>query len=168
MPSDRFGPRPSLTFGPIIAGCGLALLAFSDFRQSYWAGVFPAISVFGVGITITVPPLTSTVMSSVGELHVGVASGVNNAVARVAGLFAVAALGAVLSTSFSHHFAGAPVAQANETLNAILAGQAGVTQAATAAFNDALRTALLVAACCAVTGGLIGWLWIRPGSVRGA
>src|SRR5215470_1443303 len=127
MPSDRFGPRQSLTFGPIIAGCGLALLALADFRQSYWAGVFPAICVFGIGMTITVPPLTSMVMSSVGEAHAGVASGVNNAVARVAGLFAVAALGTVLFASFSHHLAGAPLAQANEALNAILAGQAGVT-----------------------------------------
>jgi EmrB/QacA subfamily drug resistance transporter len=164
MPSDRFGPRPSLTFGPIIAACGLALLAFSDFQQSYCAGVFPAISVFGIGMTITVPPLTSTVMSSVGEAHAGVASGVNNAVARVAGLFAVAALGAVLFASFSQHLAVAPPAQANEALNAILAGHAGVTGDATAAFDRALRTVLLVAAFCAMSGGLIGWQWIRPGS----
>lgn len=162
--SDRFGPRPSLAVGPVIAACGLAVLAFSDFRQSYWAGVFPAISVFGIGMTITVPPLTSTVMSSVGEAHAGVASGVNNAVARVAGLFAVAALGAVLFVSFSHHFAGAPPAQANEALNAILAGRAEVTGHATAAFDRALRTALLVAAFCAMGGGLVGWLWIRRGS----
>jgi EmrB/QacA subfamily drug resistance transporter len=168
MTSDRFGPRPSLAFGPIIAACGLALLAFSDFRQSYWAGVFPAISVFGIGMTVTVPPLTSTVMSSVGEVHAGVASGVNNAVARVAGLFAVAALGAVLFASFSHHLAGAQLAHANEALNAMLAGQAGASEDATAAFERALRTALLVAAFCAMSGGLVGWLWIRPGSqVRG-
>jgi EmrB/QacA subfamily drug resistance transporter len=169
MLSDRFGPRPSLTFGPIIAACGLALLAFSDFLQPYWAGVFPAISVFGIGMTITVPPLTSTVMSSVGEAHAGVASGINNAVARVAGLLAVAALGAVLFVSFAHHLAVAPPAQANEALNAILAGEAGVSGQATAAFERALRTALLVAAFCAMCGGLVGWPWIRPGSqARGA
>ena len=101
--ADRFGPRLSLTVGPIIAACGLTLLAFVDFRQSYWAGVFPAICVFGLGMTITVPPLTSTVMASVGEVRAGIASGVNNAVARVAGLLAVAALGAVLFGSFSRH-----------------------------------------------------------------
>src|SRR6266851_4134824 len=162
MLSDRFGPRLSLTSGPIIAACGLALLAFADLRQSYWAGVFPAICVFGIGMTITVPPLTSTVMSSVGKAHAGVASGVNNAVARVAGLFAVAALGAVLFASFSHHLAGAPTAQANEALNAALAGQVGVTEGTTAAFERALREVLLVAAFCAMLGGIIGWLWIRP------
>jgi EmrB/QacA subfamily drug resistance transporter len=162
MLSDRFGPRLSLTFGPMIAACGLALLAFADLRQSYWAGVFPAICVFGIGMTVTVPPLTSTVMSSVGEAHSGIASGVNNAVARVAGLFAVAALGAVLFTSFSHHLAGALPAKANETLNVVLAGQAGVTEGATAAFEPALRTVLLVTAFCAMLGGIVGWLWIRP------
>jgi MFS family permease len=162
MLSDRFGPRPSLTFGPFIAACGVVLLAFADLQQSYWAGVFPAISVFGIGMTITVPPLTSTVMSSVGETHAGVASGVNNAVARVAGLFAVAALGAVLFARFSHHLAAAPLAQANEALNAILAGQAGVTEGVTAAFERALRAVLLVAAFCAMLSGVVGWLCIRP------
>ncbi len=160
--SDRFGPRRSLALGPIIAGCGLALLAFADFRRSYWAGVFPAICVFGIGMTTTVPPLTSTVMSSVGEAHAGVASGVNNAVARVAGLFAVAALGAVLFASFSHHLSVTLPAQANEALNAILAGQAGITEHATAAFEHALRRVLQVAAFCSSLGGIGFWLWIRP------
>jgi EmrB/QacA subfamily drug resistance transporter len=160
--SDRFGPQQSLTFGPVIAGCGLALLAFADFRQSYWAGAFPAICVFGIGMTITVPPLTSMVMSSVGDAHAGVASGVNNAVARVAGLFAVAALGAVLFATFSYHLAGSPRAEANEALNAILAGQAGITEAATAAFERALRIVLQVAALCSLLGGILFRLWIRP------
>lgn len=162
MLSVRFGPRLSLTFGPIIAACGLALLAFADLRQSYWAGVLPAICVFGIGMTITVSSLTSTVMSSVSGAHVGVASGVNNAVARVAGLFVVAAFGAVLFASFSHHLGGAPPALATEALNAVLAGQADVIDGATVAFERALRTVLLVAAFCAVLGGLVGWLWVRP------
>lgn len=162
MLSDRFGPQQSLTFGPVIAGCGLALLAFADFQQSYLAASFPAICVFGIGMTITVPPLTSMVMSSVGDAHAGVVSGVNNAVARVAGLFAVAALGAVLFASFLYHLAGAPRAQADEALNAILAGQAGITEAATAAFERALRTVLQAAALCALLGGILLWLWIRP------
>src|SRR5437899_569250 len=152
--ADRFGPRLSLTAGPLIAACGLALLAFADLEKSYWAGVFPAICVLAVGMTITVPPLTSTVMASVGEARAGIASGVNNAVARVAGLFAVAALGAVLFASFSHHLAGLPPAQANEALNAILAGQSGITEGATAAFEHALRIALQVAAFCSLLGGI--------------
>ena len=160
--SDRFGPRLSLTAGPLIAACGLTLLAFADLGKSYWIGVFPAICVLAIGMTITVPPLTSTVMASVGEARAGIASGVNNAVARVASLFAVAALGAVLFASFSHHLAGLPAAHANEVLNAVLAGQAGVTEGAIAAFDRALRTVMLVTALCAALGGVSGWLWIRP------
>jgi EmrB/QacA subfamily drug resistance transporter len=159
--SDRFGPRLSLTAGPIIAACGLTMLGFVDFRQSYWTGVFPAICVLAIGMTITVPPLTSTVMSSVGEARAGIASGINNAVARVAGLFAVAALGAVLFASFSHYVA-APPAHANEALNAVLAGQAGADEGAIAAFDRALRAVMLIAALCAALGGGVGWLWIRP------
>ena len=160
--SDRFGPRLSLAAGPIIAACGLALLAFADLGKSYWAGVFPAIGVLAIGMTITVPPLTSTVMASVGEARAGIASGVNNAVARVAGLFAVAALGALLFASFSHQLAGIPPAQANEALNAVLAGRADVTGGATAAFDRALRTVMLVTAFSAALAGVAGWLWIRP------
>ncbi len=162
--ADHFGPRLSLTAGPIIAALGLALLAFAPLTLSYWLGVFPAICVFAIGMTVTVPPLTSTVMTSVGDAHTGIASGVNNAVARVAGLFAVAAFGAVLFASFSHQFAGLPSAQANVALNAVLAGQAGVTAEASAAFDRALRTVLLVAALCALLGGVAGWLWIQPAS----
>jgi MFS family permease len=162
--SDRFGPRLSLTAGPLIASCGLVLLAFADLGRSYWAGVFPAIGVLAIGITITVPPLTSTVMGSVGEAHAGIASGVNNAIARVASLFAVAALGAVLFASFSSHFGGMPPAQANEALNTVLAGQADVTAGAIAAFDRALRTVLLVTAFCAALGSVAGWLWVRSSS----
>jgi EmrB/QacA subfamily drug resistance transporter len=160
--SDRFGPRPSLTAGPLIAACGLTLLAFAEFRQSYWAGVFPAICVLAVGMTITVPPLTSTVMASVGEARAGIASGVNNAVARVAGLLAVATLGAVLFASFSYHLGGPLQMHANEALNAVLAGESGLVDGAVAALDRALRTVMLVAAFCAALGGVAGWLWIRP------
>jgi EmrB/QacA subfamily drug resistance transporter len=160
--ADRFGPRPSLTAGPLIAACGLLLLAFADLGNSFWAGVFPAIGVLAIGTTITVPPLTSTVMGSVGEAHAGIASGVNNAVARIAGLFAVAALGAVLFASFSHQLGGMPPAQANAALNAVLAGQSDVAGGAIAAFDRALRTVMLVTAFCAALGGVAGWLWVRP------
>ena len=158
--SDRFGPRLSLTAGPLIAGCGLALLAFADLGKSYWLGVFPAIGVLAIGMTITVPPLTSTVMASAGEAHAGIASGVNNAVARVASLLAVAALGAVLFASFSYHLAGPGAA--NAALNAVLAGQPDITAEAIAAFTRALRTVMLVTALCAALGGVAGWWLIRP------
>ncbi|SDS70112.1 MFS transporter [Bradyrhizobium canariense] len=159
--SDRFGPRMSLTAGPIITAAGLLWLSFADWGGPYWSSVFPPICTLAVGMMMTVSPLTSTVMASVGEAHAGIASGVNNAVARVAGLLAVAALGAVLFASFSHHLADMAPAHANEVLNAVLAGQAGVTGAATSAFERALRTVMLVAASCAALGGIIGWLTIR-------
>jgi EmrB/QacA subfamily drug resistance transporter len=164
--SDRFGPRLSLTAGPLIAAAGLMLLARADFGGSYWASVFPAICTLAVGMTMTVPPLTSTVMASVGEAHAGLASGVNNAVARVAGLLAVAALSAVLFASFSHHLAGVTPAHANEALSAAMAGQAHVPDGATSAFERALRTVLEVAASCAALGGIVGWLTI--GQTRAA
>jgi EmrB/QacA subfamily drug resistance transporter len=160
--ADHFGARLSLTAGPIIAAVGLALLAFASLRSSYWVSVFPAICVLAIGMTVTVPPLTSTVMTSVGDAHTGIASGVNNAVARVASLFAVAVLGAVLFASFSYQFGRLPFAQTNAALNAVLAGQAGVTADASAAFDRALRTVLLVASLCALLGGVAGWLWIQP------
>jgi hypothetical protein len=160
--ADRFGPRLSLTAGPIIAAGGLALLAFADLGKSYWAGVFPAIGLLSIGMTITVPPLTSTVMASVGNARAGIASGVNNAIARVAGLLAVAALGAVLFASFSRHLAGTTPAGANDALNAVLAGRAEVVAGATAAFGRALRTVMLVTAVCAALAGIAGWLWVRP------
>jgi hypothetical protein len=138
----------------------LTLLTFARFGASYWVSVFPSICVLAIGMTVTVPPLTSTVMDSVGDARAGIASGVNNAVARVAGLLAVAALNAVLFASFSHHLAGAT--QANDALNAVLAGQAGVPADATAAFDRALRTVMLVTALCAAFGGFAGWLWIQP------
>jgi EmrB/QacA subfamily drug resistance transporter len=158
--SDRFGPRLSLTSGPLIAACGLTLLAFARFGESYWDSVFPAIGILAIGMTITVPPLTSTVMASAGENRTGIASGVNNAVARVASLLAVATLGTVLFASFSHRLA--EPAHANETLNAVMAGQAGVAANASAAFDRALRMVMLVTAFCATLGGVIGWLWVRP------
>jgi hypothetical protein len=96
----------------------------------------------------------------VGEAHAGIASGVNNAVARVASLLAVAALGAVLFASFSHHLAGP--GPANAALNAVLAGQAGIAEDAIAAFAGALRTVMLVAALSAALGGVAGWWSMRP------
>jgi len=156
------GPSPEALIGPIAAAVGLALLAFADFGKPYWASVFPAICVLAAGMTITVPPLTSTVMGSVGEAHAGIASGINNAVARVAGLLAVAALGAVLFASFSDHLAGLPPAHVNQALNAVQAGEAGVPADALAAFDRALRTVMLVTSSCALLAGIAGWLWIRP------
>jgi EmrB/QacA subfamily drug resistance transporter len=164
--ADRLGPRLLLTVGPLIAACGLAMLAVIDLRQPFWGGVFPSIFLLGIGMSITVPPLTSTVMAAAGKVHAGIASGVNNAVARIAGLLAVAALGAALFAGFSYHLVGAMPQQANEALNAVMSGQSGIHEEVVTAFERALRMIMLVAASCAALAGLIGWLGIEPNGAQ--
>ncbi len=94
------GPRAPMTAGPIVGGLGLLLLLRVDTSASYLADVLPGLLVFGVGLSATVAPLTATVLDSVDEHRVGIASGVNNGVSRVAGLLAIAILGAVISAHF--------------------------------------------------------------------
>jgi MFS family permease len=89
----RRGPKGPLVAGPLIVGIGYALFARPGVGGSYWTTFFPAIVVIGIGMAFTVAPLTATVMNAVDEAHVGTASGINNALARVAGLVSIAALG---------------------------------------------------------------------------
>ena len=91
----RTGPRLPMTIGPLVTATGLLLMARVGPGSGYFEAVLPAVAVFGLGMTITVAPLTSAVLAAVDERHVGVASGVNNAVARLAGLVSVAALPAL-------------------------------------------------------------------------
>ncbi|HEY4279408.1 MAG TPA: MFS transporter, partial [Conexibacter sp.] len=87
--------------GPLIAGCGLLLLIRVDASADYVTQVLPAVALFGLGLSLTVAPLTATVLGAAGVEHAGVASGVNNAVARVAGLIAIAAAGAAIAAMAS-------------------------------------------------------------------
>ncbi len=97
---DRFGPRLPLIIGPLIATAGLAMFALPGREVSYWTGFFPGVLVLGLGMAISVAPLTTTVMGSVSEEQAGIASGVNNAVSRAAGLLAIAIFGVVMLQMF--------------------------------------------------------------------
>ena len=102
----RIGPRIPLTVGPLIVGVGMALSPLMTEHSPYWTGTFPTILVMALGMTIAVAPLTSSVLGSVEEQHVAMASGFNSAVARTGGLIATALLGAVLASKGAQLFAG--------------------------------------------------------------
>jgi EmrB/QacA subfamily drug resistance transporter len=99
--ADRLGPRLFMGVGPIVGGAGLLLMIGVDADADYLTDILPGMILFGVGLAITVAPLTATVLGDADQRHAGVASGVNNAIARVAGLLAIAAVGAVVSGQFA-------------------------------------------------------------------
>jgi MFS family permease len=97
--AGRIGPRLPLSLGPLLAACGVLLLLRVGPNASYVAEVLPAVTVFGFGLALIVAPLTTTVLAAADARHAGLASGVNNAVARAAGLLAIAVLPLVAGIS---------------------------------------------------------------------
>ena len=106
----KYGSRLPLVIGPTIAAVGFVLFALPGLGGSYWFTYFPAVVVLGLGMTITIAPLTTTVMGAVEDQYSGTASGVNNAIARIAGLLAIAVLGICVVYVFSSSLTGTIVA----------------------------------------------------------
>jgi EmrB/QacA subfamily drug resistance transporter len=136
--AGRIGPRLPMAVGPLVAGVGLALLVRVGAGSTYAADVLPAVVVFGLGLSLTVAPLTATVLAAAPTEHAGVASAVNNGVARTASLLAVAAV---------------------PTVAGIGGGTSGAADPA--AFSDGFHTAALVTAGLCVAGGVLAAATIR-------
>ncbi|MEA2372175.1 MAG: hypothetical protein QOH12_2569 [Solirubrobacteraceae bacterium] len=174
--ADRFGPRLFMGLGPITAAVGLGLMLRVGARFDYFTDLLPALVVFSVGLAFTVAPLTATVLSDADAGNAGIASGVNNAIARVAGLLAIAAVGAVISAEFTRsvddRLAGralSPVARLavdqarRQTLARVDETRVGpaVGQAVQAASVDAFRVGVATSAILVGLGGLLGLAGIR-------
>jgi len=98
--AGRFGPRWFMTLGPLIGAIGVLLIAMTTSSAApYWTQIFPGVMIFGLGLSVTVAPLTAAVLSSVPESRSGIASAINNTISRIAGLIAIAAIGLVMGTA---------------------------------------------------------------------
>lgn len=173
---DRLGPRWFMAAGPVVAALGMLILSRMDADADYLTVILPGLAIFGLGLALTVAPLTTTVMGAVGSEHAGVASGINNMLSRVAGLLGIAVLGTIVATQFRSSLStdrlpatastaaadarDRPLAEAEpvglaEDVAALLEG--AVQEASVNAF----QTAMLGAAVIALIGGVISAIWIR-------
>ena len=167
--------------GPLIAAVGLALMLRLNANVNYFTDLLPALLIFSIGLACTVAPLTATVLSDADESNAGIASGVNNAIARVAGLLAVAAVGAVISAQFNlaltERLDGRPlspsamtaVAQARvQTLARVDSAQAGpdVADAVQSASLNAFHVGIGISAGLVALGGVLGLAGIRTPAAR--
>ena len=175
----RFGPQLPLIVGPLIAAAGFVLFAIPSVGGSYWKTFFPAAVVLGLGMAVTVAPLTTVVMDSAPRDHAGAASGLNNAVSRVAGVLAIATLGIVMVAAFGSrlnrslaNLGLSPAAlheiQANEIKLAGLRapdnidpGTRGVVRESIAqAFVFGFRLVMLICAGLSAASSLVAWLMV--------
>src|SRR5579864_5199308 len=181
----RYGPRGPLIIGPLTAASGFALFALPSVGDSYWKSFFPALMVLGFGLAVTVAPLTTVVMNSVNQDRVGAASGINNAVARVAGVLAIAVLGIVMVMAFSARlneslalFSLSPATlhdlQTNEIKLAGLQVPANLDPTVTTsikksiaeAFIFGFRIVMLICAALSLASAAVAWLMIPKDPVQ--
>jgi EmrB/QacA subfamily drug resistance transporter len=180
MLADRIGPRLFMGGGPLVAALGLVLLLRVGAGVDYLTELLPALLVFSVGLSATVAPLTATVLADADEEHAGIASGVNNAIARAGGLLGVAALGAVVAAQFTGALRDqvdvsslSPRAQAvvREAEDRVLARAdvsglapaeaAAVAHATEAASVDAFHIGMAISAALVALGGIVGLAFVR-------
>jgi EmrB/QacA subfamily drug resistance transporter len=176
----HYGARGPLIIGPLIVGLGFVLFAVPSIGGSYWKEFFPAVVVLGFGMAVTIAPLTTVVMNSVGKDRVGTASGINNAVARVASVLAIAVLGIVMVNAFGSrlddslgHVSLPPSVQQEIMANKIKLGglqvPASLSSATKATINESIRQAfvfgfriiLLICAGMSLGSAAVAWLLIR-------
>jgi EmrB/QacA subfamily drug resistance transporter len=182
---DRYGAKAPLIIGPSVAAAGFALFAVPSIGGSYWVTFFPATVVLGLGMSISVAPLTTAVMNSVDVGFAGAASGINNAASRVASLLAVALFGLVMVSSFNNTLHSrlantglAPdvteaVEQQRNKLAAIqlpasmdVHGAEVATRAIADAFISGFRWTMLISAALALASAVIAWLLIENAGQR--
>jgi EmrB/QacA subfamily drug resistance transporter len=180
MLADRYGPRFFMGVGPLVAAVGMALLLRLDADVDYLVDLLPGLLLFAVGLSITVAPLTATVLADADESNAGIASGVNNAIARVAGLVAIAAVGAVVAASFESKLddevgaaaerpdVAAALERAKEQPLAVVSVEgvpedlrASVRQGAQDASVGAFRVGIGISTVLVALGGLLGLLGIE-------
>jgi EmrB/QacA subfamily drug resistance transporter len=178
--ADRYGPRFFMGVGPLISAVGLALLLRIDADVDYLTDLLPGLLVFSLGLSMTVAPLTATVLADADESNAGIASGVNNAIARVAALVAIAAVGAVVAAQFGSKLDSelGPLATRPDVAPAVeeakrqpLAGvepqdappetRARVAQASEDASVSAFRVGIGLATALVAFGGVLGVVGIR-------
>jgi EmrB/QacA subfamily drug resistance transporter len=177
--NERYGARMLLTVGSLVSAAGLTLFALPLRAVGYWSAVFPAMAVWGFGMTLCVAPLTAAVMRSAGDRYAGAASGINNATARIAGMLAVALLGVVavgtfrttldarlerLQVSISIRQALQPeirkLAEAQVPKQADSAARPALRQVLNDSFVDSFRAVSRIAVATALLSALCAWLTI--------